>query len=231
MTLGSLLTQAFTVTPWWTPDKIGNLNGKIALVTGGTTGLGKITCIELARHGATVYLIGRNPERTVAAKEAIKKESGSNNVHSIIGDLMDLKSISKAADDFLNLTKGVCHILVNNAGIMAVPYEKSVQGIEAQFATNHFAHVVLTTKLIPALIEGGKSSLGPSRIVVLSSLAHTLVSKNINCDELLFKPEDDEKEKTAYQAWVRYAETKLVNIYFANALAKKLADKNVLVNS
>ena len=178
MTLGSILTQTFTF-PSWKPEKnLPDLSGKVAAVTGASTGLGLETATELARKGAAVYCFGRSAEKTNAAIEKIKKETGNDKVYFIQADLLDLVSMERAADQLLSQTKQL-NILVNNAGIMSTPWGLSAQGIENQFATNHFAHAVLTNKLLATL-----RSSTPSRIVNLSSLAHTRTSGNIVYENL-----------------------------------------------
>lgn len=209
MTYGSVATQLFT-TPAFNPTKhLTSLVGKVALITGASTGLGKITATELAKKGAHVFCLGRSKEKTEAAVESIIKESGNDNVEFIQADLMDLKSVLAAANSFISRGSPL-HILVNNAGIMAVPYALSKDGIESQFATNHFSHVVLTNALLPILIASQ-----PSRIVNLSSLAHTRAPLDgIHYSQLL--------SEESYHPQSRYAETKLANIHFTRLLQKKL---------
>ena len=221
MTIWSVLTQAFTK-PSFVPEKeLPDLTGKVALVTGASTGLGKVTAQELARKGAHVFCVGRTPEKTKAAIEDIKKITGNEHVEFIQADLMDLKSVEAAADTFLSKNLPL-HILVNNAGIMAVPFELSKDQIESQFATNHFAHVVLTNKLLPLIIKSQ-----PARIVNVSSFAHTFAPKEgVLMDEL--------NDETKYDPWQRYGETKISNIYFTQVLqskVEKLGGDRVYVNA
>ncbi|KAI8800114.1 hypothetical protein BJ742DRAFT_860307 [Cladochytrium replicatum] len=209
MTLVSLVRQIVTTNPKWDYGKIPSLDGKVVIITGGSTGLGKIQALEMAKKGAHVFVVGRSPEKTNAAVEEIKKASGNSKVEFLYADLMDLASVEKCADDFLAKNLPL-HILVNNAGIMDAPFSLSKDGIESQFATNHFAHVLLTIKLLPAM-----ESVPEARIVILSSIAHVNVSKEgIKVDEL--------NEESRYNARARYGETKIANIYFTRVLQKKL---------
>jgi WW domain-containing oxidoreductase len=211
MTISSIFTQALWA-PTWSPSSLPDLSGKVALVTGASTGLGKVTATELARKGAHVFCLGRNREKSESAIADIKKETGSAKVEFIEGDLLDLGSMESAADTFLSKDLPL-HILVNNAGIMACPFGTSKNGIESQMATNHFAHVVLTNKLLPKLIASQ-----PSRIVVLSSVAHLFAPK----DGIHF---DDLNSEEKYDPWTRYGETKLANLYFTKILQSRLEAK------
>ncbi|KAI8802209.1 hypothetical protein BJ742DRAFT_833843 [Cladochytrium replicatum] len=212
MTYLSVLRQTFTFTPKWTYDKIPSLAGKVVVITGGSGGLGKIQALEMAKKGAHVFIVGRSPEKTQAAVDEIQRASGNEKVEFLHADLLDLASVEKCADEFL-ARKLPLHILVNNAGIMLAPFALSKDGIETQFATNHFAHVVLTTKLLPAM-----AGLPEARIVNLSSIMHQHAPSCGIKMELLNDP-------ARYNATTRYSETKVANILFTRSLQKKL-DEN-----
>eukprot|EP00842_Homolaphlyctis_polyrhiza_P005912 jgi/Hompol1/6321/HPOL_001080-RA len=220
MTIGSLITQTVFEPPW-SPSQLPSLVDKVAIVTGASTGLGKVTAKELARKGAHVFLVGRSPEKTAKAIEEIKKETGSTKVDFIHADFLDLHSVESAADTFLRHGLPL-HILVNNAGVMRSPFELSKQKIESQFAVNHFAHVVFTIRLMPALKRAPVA-----RIVNVSSLAHVGVpSEGIAYDRL------NTQEK--YDTGLRYSETKLANLHFTRELQRFLEFKginNILVNA
>ncbi|KAL2918557.1 hypothetical protein HK105_201958 [Polyrhizophydium stewartii] len=220
MTVGSLFTQTF-LQPSWSVSRIPSLAGKVAIVTGASAGLGKITALELARKDAHVFLVGRSEAKTQAVLDDIKRETGSSKVELLLADFLDLPTVEAAADKFL--ARGLpLDILVNNAGIMHAPFELSKQGIESQFAVNHFATTVFTVRLLPAI----KRAAVP-RIVNLSSLTHEDVKKGgIDYANL------NNKEK--YNRNMRYSETKLANIYFTTQLQKRLEAagfKTALVNA
>ncbi|KAI8813105.1 hypothetical protein BJ742DRAFT_752295 [Cladochytrium replicatum] len=221
MTVASLFRQTFTFTPKWTYDQIPSLDGKVVVITGGNTGLGKVQALEMAKKGAHIFIVGRSPEKSKAAVEEIKSASGNDKVEYLYADLMDLASVEKCADEFL-ARKLPLHILVNNAGIMFAPFTLSKDGIESQFATNHFAHVVLTTKLLSAM-----ESLPEARIVNLSSIAHLSAPREGVKTEAL-------NDESKYNPQTRYGETKISNIYFTRLLQKKLdatGRGNILVNA
>jgi retinol dehydrogenase 12 len=147
MTYSSLFKQTFWFPSWHPSTGLPDLTGKTALVTGASTGLGKITAMELARKGCKVYCLGRSKEKTMAAIDDIKRETGNEKIEFLEADLQDLDSVQEASEAFLRDSKDL-HILVNNAGtlcvsnlgIMNCPYSLTKQGIESQFGTNHFAH-------------------------------------------------------------------------------------------
>ncbi|KAJ3356955.1 hypothetical protein HDU83_009125 [Entophlyctis luteolus] len=227
MTVGSVFTQTFT-RPSWSPETgLPDLTGKVAIVTGASGGLGKETALQLALKGAHVFCVGRSAEKTQAAISDILSKSPGGKVEFLQADFMDLASVDAAADAFIE-RKLPLHILVNNAGIMESPWAVSKQGLESQFATNHFAHVVFTVKLLPVIV-----SSQPSRIVVLSSITHFAYvppGRGINYDD----PSLTEKEH--YNAFSRYGETKLANLHFARELQARLdmkygPDNKIYVNA
>ncbi|KAJ3248031.1 hypothetical protein HK104_007757, partial [Borealophlyctis nickersoniae] len=176
----------------WTTSQIPDLTGKVALVTGGNTGLGYHTSLELARRNATVLIACRNVEKGGEAAEKIKAETGKS-VEVVELDLMDLKGV-KACGEEVKKRVGRLDVLVNNAGIMATPFTLTKDALESQFATNHVGHFLLTLTLLPLL----KSS-APSRIVNLSSVAHRRAPK----EGVMFDHINDEK---AMGPWARYGQ-------------------------
>ncbi|KAL2918556.1 hypothetical protein HK105_201957 [Polyrhizophydium stewartii] len=217
MTTGSLLTK-IVCQPSWSVSRIPSLTGKVAIVTGASAGLGKVTALELARKGAHVFLVGRSEAKTQAVLDDIKRETGSSKVELLLADFLDLPTVEAAADKFL--ARGLpLDILVNNAGIMHAPFELSKQGIESKFAVNHFATTVFTVRLLPAI----KRAAVP-RIVNLSSLTHEDVKKGgINYAKL--------NNEAKLNRFMRYSETKTVNIHFTRQLLEATGVKNALVNA
>jgi retinol dehydrogenase-12 len=116
MTYSSVLKQTFWFPSWNPSTGIPDLSGKTALVTGASTGLGKVTAMELARKGCRVFCLGRSAEKTMAAIQEIKQETGNEKIEFLQADLQDLDSVQKATEAFLLESKEL-HILVNNAGI------------------------------------------------------------------------------------------------------------------
>ena len=184
---------------------IGNINlqGKIAIVTGGYSGIGLETARTLAKAGATVIVPARSIEK---AKKAVE---GIQNIELETLDLMDPMSIDKFAERFIASGRPL-HILVNSAGIMACPLIRDKRGYESQFATNHLGHFQLTARLWPALKKAGNA-----RVVAVSSRAQRLGG-------VIF--EDPNFETTEYDKWKAYAQSKSANALFSvelDRLAKK----------
>lgn len=172
-----------------------DLSGKVAVVTGGYSGLGLATTRALASAGATVVVPAR---RADVAKDALSGVDAE--VDEL--DLADLDSVNAFADRFLAAGRPV-DIVVNDAGIMAVPETRVGPGWEAQFATNHLGHYVLVNRLWPAI-----SAAGRARVVVLSSGVG---------DDAMMRWEDVHFED-GYNKWAAYAQSKLANALFAAQL-------------
>jgi len=189
------------------------LKGKTAIVTGATSGLGTETVRVLAMAGADVVLAVRNTaagERVAAQlRQGLGPEAGTLTVLHL--DLSDLSTVLPFADAFRERFRHL-HLLINNAGIMAVPKAATAQGFESQVGTNHLGHFALAGVLLPLL----KSS-APSRLVALSSAAHTAgnparLKANLAGQDF------------AYSPWGVYGDSKLANILFVKALAKRLPE-------
>jgi len=176
-----------------------NLKGKIVIVTGGYSGIGLETSSLLAKAGATVIVPARNIEK---AKTAV---AGIPNVELDVLDLMDPDSIDSFAQRFLTTGRPL-HILINSAGIMAVPLIRDARGYESQFATNHLGHFQLTARLWPALKQA-KSA----RVVSISARAHRLSGVDM---------EDPNFERREYDKWKAYAQSKSANVLFTVELDK-----------
>ncbi|CAG8800519.1 10787_t:CDS:2, partial [Racocetra persica] len=146
----------------FTFDDIPDLTGKVTVVTGGNAGIGYITCRELAKKNAHVFVLSRNIERGQTAVEKIKSETGNRNIEFLQLDLKSLKSIKECADKFLARNLPL-HILINNAGVTTTAFSLTEDGIQEEFG--------LFTKLLLPKIKASQ----PARIVNLSSHAHQLV--------------------------------------------------------
>ncbi|NBD24539.1 oxidoreductase [Paenibacillus glycinis] len=171
-----------------------DLSGKIAIVTGGYSGLGLETARVLAEAGATVIVPARTPDKARAAVAAIPR------VELEAMDLLDPASIDAFAERFL-ATGRPLDILVNSAGIMAAPLTRDARGYESQFAVNHLGHFQLTARLWPALKQAGGA-----RVVSVSSRALRFAGVNL---------EDPNYEHREYEKWQAYGQSKTANVLFA----------------
>lgn len=187
-----------------------DLRGKLAVITGGSAGLGFETARVLAQAGADVFIAGRRS--AVVAEAAAKLAEFGVQVHSAAVDLMSVASVDAFADAVLALDRPV-DMLIANAGIMACPLERTADGIESQFMTNVVGHAVLLSRLAGAL---ARSSDG--RFVSLSSTAHHL--SPVRFDDLQFR-------KEPYDKWVAYGQSKTGNVLLAVKAAKELGPRGV----
>jgi NAD(P)-dependent dehydrogenase (short-subunit alcohol dehydrogenase family) len=173
------------------------LDGKIAIVTGGYVGVGLETTRALAGAGATVIVPARTAEKARAALSEMTR------VELETVDLSDPTSVDAFASRFLASGRPL-HLLINNAGIMAVPFQKNARGFELQLATNHLGHFQLTGRLWPALLKGKGA-----RVVALTSRGHAFASVDV---------EDPSFERRPYDKWKAYGQSKTANALFAVAL-------------
>ncbi|KAK4525104.1 hypothetical protein GAYE_SCF08G3009 [Galdieria yellowstonensis] len=184
-----------------------NLKGKVVVVTGANTGIGKETCIQLAKMGATIVMACRDPSRAHRAKEEIVKLSKNEDVDFIRLDLSDLSSVRQFVSDFRKKYSRL-DILFCNAGVMALPRRETTKdGFEMQFGVNHLGHFLLTNLLLDLLIASA-----PSRVIVVSSYAHTF--GKIDFDNLQWERN--------YSGFAAYGASKLANILFVKELDKRL---------
>ncbi len=187
------------------------MEGKRILITGGNSGIGKVTAIELAKLGAEVILACRNSEKTVAALAEI---GAHGSVANLPVDLSSLASVRNLASTFL-ARYGRLDVLINNAGTFPAKLTLTDDGFEAQFGVNHLAHFLLTDLLLDCL----KAS-SPSRIITVTSKFH----KNGKIDFNSFQGE------TKYNAQKAYGQSKLANVLFAVELAEWLEGTGVTSN-
>src|SRR3954447_18410997 len=193
----------------WTPDQITDLTGQRALVTGVTSGLGKVVVSTLAGRGAEVLMAARNEQKLAAAVEDVQQGRPSATVRPLVLDLADQSSVRRAAEEAASY--GPLHLLVNNAGVMAPPYQRTVDGFELQLATNHLGHFALTGLLLPQLVASGDA-----RVVSVSSQGHRMART---------APVGDPREQHGrYQRWPVYGQTKLANLLFTFELDRRARD-------
>ena len=178
-------------------------DGKIAVVTGANSGLGKETAKALAAKGSHVIIASRSKNKGDAAKADILKEIPSASIQVKVLDLGSLKNITEFSNEVKSEHKTL-DFLINNAGLMAMPEGKTEDGFETQFGVNHLGHWALTGNLMPILKAAEKA-----RIVTVTSSAHHLVARvNFN----------DPHMRKKYSAWTAYSQSKLANYYFALGL-------------
>lgn len=199
----------------WTTEDIPDQTGRVALVTGGNSGLGLETCRALAGKGATVVLCCRTPAKGEAAREDILGTHPAASVEVQTLDVAALDSVQQAANALLERHPAI-HLLVNNAGIMATPKGQTVDGFEQQFGTNHLGHFALTGRLLPAL----KAASG-ARVVHVSSLAAR--GGRMRWDDLM--------HEKGYSPLAVYNQSKLANQLFAYGLQRRLAAHGIDASS
>ncbi|RZU25006.1 oxidoreductase [Streptomyces sp. BK239] len=188
---------------WSTPD-IPDQSGRTAVVTGANSGIGYVTARELARRGAHVVLACRSESRGREAVERLAGEVPGAEIELRPLDLGDLASVREFA---ARLPHARLDLLVNNAGVMALPYGTTADGFETQFGVNHLGHFALTGLLLPTLLD-----TPGARVVTVSSMAHVL--GNID-------PHDLNSERR-YRRWIAYGRSKTANLLFTHELARRL---------
>ncbi len=187
----------------------GKLTGKVAVVTGVSSGIGVETVRALAATGARLFLTARDLAK---AKSALNEMWDDNQMELIQMDQTSLESVRTAGQKILAKADKV-NILVNNAGVMAVPdLQLTKDGYELQFATNHLSHFLLFQLLKPALIKGSTPEF-QSRVVVVSAGAHR-ISPIGDSDDYNF-------QKSPYHPWMAYARSKTANVYMANEIERR----------
>jgi NAD(P)-dependent dehydrogenase (short-subunit alcohol dehydrogenase family) len=180
--------------PQWTAADLPSFAGRTVIVTGANSGLGAVTARELARVGAQVILAVRN---TGKGEAAARDMTGDVEVRRL--DLQELASVRQFADGVDSVD-----VLINNAGVMAIPHGVTSDGFESQIGTNHLGHFALTNLLLPKLTD---------RVVTVSSLAHWAGYISLRDLNWTSRP---------YSAWVAYGQSKLANLMFTSELQRRL---------
>jgi len=189
--------------------------GKICLVTGATSGIGKVTATALAGQGAEVIIAGRNHQKAEDTVRQIQSETGNDAVHYLLADFSDLRQVRTLARSFREQYSRL-DVLVNNAGAFFNARRETPYGVEMTFLVNHLAPFLLTNRLLETL----KSS-APARIVTVSSDAHRYAT--LDFDDLEFRH--------GYVGIKAYARSKLANILFTYELARRLVGTGVTANA
>ncbi len=198
------------------PDSMrDSMRGKVCLVTGATSGIGRVTASALAQRGATVLLVARNAGRAEHTIASIRRQTPGADVDYLLADLSSQEQVRRLADDVRARTDRL-HVLINNAGAVFSHRRESADRIEMTFALNHFAPFLLTNLLLDTL----KAS-APARVVTVSSMAHRGVTI----------PFDDLQHTRRYRAFTVYGQSKLANILFTYEQARRLEGAGVTANT
>jgi NAD(P)-dependent dehydrogenase (short-subunit alcohol dehydrogenase family) len=188
---------------------VSDLTGKVAIVTGGNSGIGKEAAVGIAQAGAHVVIAARNPAKAAAARTEIETRADARGrVETIPIDLASFASVREFVAAF-----GAKHhrvdVLLNNAGLVLRKRDVTVDGHEMQFQVNHLGHFLLTNLLHDALANGA-----PARVINVSSYAHTQARRGLDFDDL-------DWERRRYRGFAVYSGTKLMNVLFTRELARR----------
>ncbi|XP_072165395.1 retinol dehydrogenase 13-like [Diadema setosum] len=190
------------------------VDGKVFIITGANSGIGKETAMELAKRGGTVILACRDMKKAEKARKEIILGSGNVNVKAMELDLASFGSIRRFAEK-VKSDESNLHVLINNAGLMRCPKWKTEDGLEMQMGVNHIGHFLLTNLLLDKL----KAS-APSRIINVSSIAHKVGQIHL----------EDLNSEERYNSAEAYANSKLANVLFTKELSKRLQGTGVTAN-
>lgn len=199
----------------WNTSDIGDQTGKAALVTGANSGIGKRAAEALSRAGATVLIGCRDRSKGERAVAEIHSRHPGADLDLVEVDLADLGSVERAAEE-VGSRDGGLDLLINNAGVMATPEQRTTDGFEMQLGTNHLGHFALTGRLLGKLLQAPAA-----RIVNVSSLAHRQGSMdfgNLNWER-------------DYSRWPAYGRSKLANLMFTFELDRRLRERDAEATS
>ncbi len=191
------------------------MEGKVCMVTGATSGIGRVTARALAERGATVIVVGRNPAKSAATVAHIRQQTGNPAVESMLADLSSLEQVRRLAAEFKKRYSRL-NVLVNKAGAIYFSRQETADGFEMTFGLNHLNYFLLTNLLLDPLKAGA-----PSRIVNVSSAVH--MSATLNFDDL--------QSRKKYSGMSSYGRSKLANVLFTYELARRLQGTGITVNA
>lgn len=193
---------------------LGDMTGRVCVVTGANRGIGRATAEGLGRLGASLVLVCRRREDGEAVAAAIGKAGGCPEPEVVEADLAEQAQVRRAAEEVSSRHPAV-HVLINNAGVVSRRRELTPDGLETQLAVNHLAPFLLTQLLLPPL-----RAAAPSRVITVSSTTHHGATIDFG----------DLQREREYDASDVYAETKLMNVLFTYELARRLAGSGVSAN-
>lgn len=193
---------------------MADMSGKVCVVTGASTGIGRVTARELGRMGAHVVLACRNREKGEDALREVREQTGGAKAELLLCDFSALNDIRRASAEFLAAHSSL-HVLVNNAGAIHAKREETEDGLERTFAVNHLGYFLFTDLLLECLKKSA-----PSRIVNVASRAHR--SGQMHWDDLQYAK--------SYSSYGAYAQSKLANVLFTRELARRLKGTKVTAN-
>ncbi len=190
----------------WTADDLPDLSGKTIVVTGANSGIGYEAALQFARKRAAVILACRSMDKADAAVAQIKAAFPGAAAQAVQLDLASLSSVRSFADALRKAHRKL-DVLCNNAGVMAIPYQRTADGFEMQFGTNHLGHFALTGLLLDLLLAADRA-----RIVTVTSSGHRMGSIRF----------DDLNWQHGYRKWFAYGQSKLANLLFCSELQRRL---------
>lgn len=191
-----------------------SMSRKTCIITGASSGIGKETARGLARMGARVVMIARDPQRGETARQDVMRSAGHDRVDLLLADLSSQAAVRDVASQILARYPRI-DVLINNAGAMYTARSLTVDGIERTFATNHLSYFLLTHLLLDRVKESA-----PARIINVSSRAHARATMNF----------DDLQFERGFSVRYVYGHSKLANVLFTYELARRLEDTGVTAN-
>ncbi len=200
----------------WTPDDIPDLTGRVAVVTGANGGLGLVSTHELAAKGAHVVMAARDQDKARTAEKQVRARNPEASVEVVPLDLGSLASVAEAADTIGSKHERI-DLLINNAGVMAMPERRTADGFEMQFGVDHLGHFALTAHLLPALLRADGA-----RVVTVTSVAR-FRGRGLN--------KDNPHLEGAYRPWRAYAQAKQANYHFGLGLQQQFEKARVRAQS
>ncbi len=200
----------------WTASQIPDLTGKVAVITGANSGLGYESTKALSRAGAHVVMATRTVERGTAARDRITNDEPTASLEVVELDLASIASVKRGAASILEVHPEI-DILINNAGLMALPQQRTEDGFEMQFGVNHLGHWVLTAKLLPGILAADEA-----HVVTVTSIAR-LIGRPVD-------PDNPHLEGN-YDPWRAYGQSKLANYHFALGLQREFEKRGIRAKS